>query len=344
MPLSPDQKAADGGSSGIQKLNLPAEDRTRIGNLATQLGEEFKNSSGRTIQECLSGSLDDSSMAHSFLFGKAASEPDPVARKDIVFAHLALELEHNKKFKVQSVYDDSVGKSGMPLKDVYPGLYHTEQMVPDNSEIAKGHQGEKLVIPTAEMADEFVKFADYYLEVYKAIEGKQLPADISREEVAAVMATQRISIEYFGFPNEYSSAKNVAKYITKKAKLTDFKGENSAVCTEFGALAQQMLSFAGAKVRLVSGGPMVIGDEEGNFDNPNVEGHVFNVLSAKENGTKTFIFDPSNALLMQNESDPTSYVVKPYLAPLSEDAYKTFVSAQDTVINHAGTHRIYSRV
>lgn len=347
MNLSAELPLPDNSPQGIQKLKLSSEEGAKISKLAEQLEDEFETTSGHTAKEALSGTLEDSSRFHQFVFGKTIASPDPNMRREISLAHLALTLDNNETLRVVSPYGDQVGKSGQLLRDIYHGLYHTEQIIPDEAELVKGEQGERLVVSFEDIRGEFGNFTEYYLDMYKLLEGKQLQPNISREQMAAIMATQRIVVEYFGFSNEHSSQRNKAKYGNKDKKVTlaDFKGDSSAACTEFTALSQQMLSYAGVRVRLIAGGPMMQADEEGKFpSNPDYEGHVFNIIEGQAGVEAPFIYDSLNPVITRNEADLSNLILKPYLAPMDSEGFKGFLKGNNTVVSYSGTTRMYARV
>lgn len=338
--------SADLGVQNTLNLQKLSDEGTRVKALTQQLEDEFNADSGRAIKEALAGTLEDSSQFHLFVFNKTVSQPDAVARREMGLAHIALTLDNKEILRTESPYGDQVGKSGYLRRDIEPGLYHVEQMIPDHAELLKGHQGEKLVVSFEDIKDEFGKFTEHYLDMYKILEGRELQPNISREQMAAIMATQKVVMEYFGLVSEHSAGRNRAKYANenKQAKLADFKGNSSAVCTEYGALSQQLLSYAGIKVRLIAGGPMIQADENGEFDMPEFEGHVFIIIEGKSGTETSFIYDPANPVVIKNEYDPSTLAFKPYLAQMGSEDFRDFLKGDNTVVECAGISRMYARV
>lgn len=325
----------------LSKLGLTEEEAGTIQGLVDQLEKDFEAISGKSLKDALSGDISSASEGNSFLFKRAISEADPARRRELILAHIALDLKHNQTPRIKSAYGDGLGKDGKtPLRDIFPALYRIESTIPSGTEIAKGMSGEKLRISNEGLVDQFVQFSEYYQQIYDLLEGQEMQPGISRQEVAAVMAAQRTAVEYFGMINEHTASRNIQRYRGNIPELSDFKTASSAVCTENAALTQQLLSFAGLKTMLISGGPLVIGENSGEFPPPEYEGHVYNIIYSD----KPFVYDPSNPIWLRNQEDPSQTKLKIYLAPLDEAQTSTLYSGKDTYLNYANTHRLYSLV
>ncbi len=327
-------------------LHLSATDQEGVKQSIDSLTAEFEASQGRRIGEALSGSLDVASNAHEFLFLDALQTEDPTQRRISHLAHLQLDLTHNTaSHRIKSVYSEQLGKTGIPLAQLYPGLFFHEGNIRSGSELPKGHQGQTLIVEKGDLSEEYINYAESYEDFYRKFESVQIPDGKSREEAALLVAAQQTILTYFGIPDEHTGRENKRKYDTKqKRSLDEFKGDRTATCTEMGVLAQELLSFSGMKSVLISGGPLLVANSHGEYDAAEIGGHVFNIIFLGEGKDRPYLFDPSNYLSVPSSSDATQMQIRPYCAPLSAEQFGALQKGGNMELEYGGEKRLYSVV
>ena len=109
-------------------------------------------------------------------------------------------------------------------------------------------------------------------------------------------------------------------------------------------LTQQLISFAGLKSKFVSGGPLEIANDKGEFDFAPMESHAYNIISLQNDKNKeetTALFDPSNPIIAKDKTDPSVLRSKTYLTSLTKEQLEE-MEDRGSIIDHEGTKRVYS--
>ncbi len=315
-----------------------------------ELAKDFLEQKAGDLKSWVGGEVEKAQEAHRFMFERALEQESEESRREITEAHLQLELENNHSDRVQPTYGDELGKSGKPLSEVHSYLYSYQQMLATNSELVKGSgdtstlvvENEKLLEPLIQFTEEAIKIKQQLEQMspdderIKSLVGRGLDT----RDGSILLAAQRTAMSVMGMPNEHATTANHAMYKGSKPKLHEFFGKNLAVCTEYTALTQQFLAFAGAKSKFVSG---VFGQkEEGILP---IGGHTFIIFAAEqEDGNdRMLIFDPTNPVERSSE-DPTVIKLSPYLVPLSDQQWKSYRTNKETLVEYLGVERMYSRV
>jgi hypothetical protein len=302
---------------------------------------EFEAERGADIAGFIAEDLEKSSAVHGDLFKKALKEADPEARRVSHLGHLQLEIDYNDNVdKRKSPYGKQIGKAGIPMSQVEPGLFLYDGMVPVDTELAKGHQNQKLVLDKDKLAEQYVKFGERYLVYSKAMEGRQFQSGITVDQAAAIGATQDTVLNYFGVPTDQTDTINANKYEEQPRRTIDeFAGNSTGACTEIGALAQELISFSGEKSMFIAG-VMEAANEEGKYDNP-TGGHVYMLGFFGENRDKPFIYDPMNFIERENPQQPGRKQIQPFLVPLSQEQFASFKKGS-VEVELEGEKRLYS--
>ena len=317
-----------------------------IKEITEELKLDFKSENDKDIEDYFSDDIEKSCKVHSYLFEKGVKEDDPDRRRSIHLAHLDLELENHKHTDIVSPYGDKIGKSGKPICEVFATHFTYDQMLVDGQEIAKSNIGEKLKIEMEELREVFLEFADHYLEIKQVLAKNNPQEDLNKiERMAIIIAADREAKIFFNGMGSHSGEKNKKLYKENKTmSLHDFEGKQNAVCTEYAMLTQQLISFAGLRSKFVSGGPLEIANDEGEFDSVPIESHAYNIISLQGNKNEeetTVLFDPSNPAMVKDKTDPSVSRPKTYLAPLTKKQLEE-MEDNGSIIDHEGTKRVYS--
>lgn len=328
-----------------RKLTLTDSEKPLVEKVCYDLQKEFLAEKDNAVGSFFSGTPENALEAHKYFFSKTLSQENANDRRISNMAHLQLEIQYNKAIdRIESTREQRIGKSGLPLSQVFPYLYRYTGMVPSGTEIVKGTDGEKLAIEKENLVETFNLFTERYSQYYSLLEGNESQDGRSREELAAIAAAQSTVNEYFGMPNNSSSEINNQKYMEKNRRtLIEFQNDRSAVCTERSALAQELLSFAGIKTMLISGGPPLVADSNGNYEpQSKAGGHVFNILFLGEKQNRPFIFDPANYLLVPDKANPSILLIQPFVAPLSEKQFSNLLNDELAGVELGTEKRLYS--
>ncbi len=323
-------------------LALPEFEAEQVKGVAANLKMEFEAERGAGIGDFIAGDLEKSSVVHGDLFKKASSEAKPLDRRYSHLGHLQLEVDYNNNAdKVKSPFGNQVGKAGIPMSQVEPGLFMYEGMIPAGTELAKGHQKQTLVMNKERLAQQFAEFGERYLTYFNALEGRKFETGITRDQAAIIGATQDIVLSYFGVPDENTDSNNIRKYEEKsRREIDEFAGESTGACTEIASLAQELITFGGEKSMLIAGVmETALPDGSGRYDNAG-GGHVYLLSFLGENKDKPFIFDPMNYLIRSDDQQGQKQI-QPYLVPLSEDQLGSFKKGS-VAVELEGEKRMYS--
>lgn len=102
------------------------------------------------------------------------------------------------------------------------------------------------------------------------------------------------------------------------------------------------------RTRFISGGPLIIGDDENTLEAPYFEGHSYNLIfrdneDKPETNQGSFLFDQTNPVPIPEQPGSSRILFTPYLAPLTrQDTLDLLQKGSDVSLNHLGQYRVYS--
>ena len=320
------------------------EDLFEVQECIEKLKIDFESEFGENIKNYFFDGIEKSCKVHKFIFDEATKESDPEKRKVINLAHLKLEAENHLNTEIISPHGDKIGNAGKLISEIFTTDFFYNQMLANGQEIIKGSNNEKLKIDNNEIIEMFQNFLEDFIEITKILSEKHPNVDSKAIERTAMMgAVQKQLDDYFGRTNGDTGKNNTKMYEEVKTRnLHDFKGQSSATCTELSMLAQQLISFAGAKSQFISGGPLEkYNEEDGDSASYGVT-HAFNIISfEKESGESAYLFDPANPMNIKNESDESKITRMKYIVPLTKEQLQKMNDYGFIDIVHEGTDRRY---
>lgn len=206
------------------------------------------------IDILLTGNPQERRRVNQLLFRQAEQSSDEATRQSLHRSHLDLLLQHLGDPHVE--YRSKFGKDYRVKESIIEG------MLPEGFVLDKGRffkQVLQLIIDLKNMRGEvdlFIKLYHRYAENPggQLLEENQVPTELT----AAVRATQLTCIRTFGLVNKLTSDENSKKYAAQNSRgLSEFRLEDnmsSAECTEYAALAQQLIAFTGLDTRMITFG------------------------------------------------------------------------------------------
>ncbi len=276
-----------------------------------------------------------------------------VRREAIRSLYLSAEEERDAATREQQHHEvfDLMNEYCAPYNKVSTGITMVDTMltsfVPSDSKVPKGfvQSGGKtketyLDVDNDNLWEPFKEFCKLTKEKSENL-GLEIPnaTGLGTEEQAAVKAAQEVILNYLGRPNSETIVKNTVMYREGFPKLSSFKGNATAVCTEMGVLAHNLLSFAGIESILVMGGTYSLWDNNGTLMMDEQEGHVF-IVFRNLNGKGTYLFDVTNPGTV--ESNGTQYI-SPYVRSLDQDNMdKLFTKRRFAIFKESGVDRGYA--
>ena len=169
-----------------------------IKKITEELKLDFESENDGNIEDYFSDDVEKNCKVHGYLFQKGVEEDDLDQRKLIHLVHLNLELENHKQTEIVSSYGDKIGKSGMPLCELYTACFTYNQMLADGQEIAKGDGGEKLKIETDKLYKVFLEFANHYFEIKQVLVKNNPQRDLGEiERMAIIIAANKEAKIFF---------------------------------------------------------------------------------------------------------------------------------------------------
>src|SRR4030042_5958100 len=211
-------------------------------------------------------------------------------------------------------------------------------MLKSGSDIIKDTNRNVLSINNEILKDTFLQFSEDIGELTQRLEAINDQDErikyiqdlgLGIKEYATILSAQRTLFSSLGTPHEHAKQLNETKYKEGRAQLEDFFGGASTTCTEYAALAQQFLSFAGVKSTFISGN---MSQEEDGVHS--ITGHAFLVFSQTDTAgaERKYIFDPTNPIKVKDPEDPTALQFRTFIVPLTTSQYESLNSVDGTLV------------
>ena len=201
--------------------------------------------------------------------------------------------------------------------DSYNSITVFKGFIPFNTRIKYSNLG---------MEDYSMNTTDFFYEFAEYVKKNKI-----KTKLELIKAIEYYVINYFGYPSNKTNREEIfedrawnstttdEEYFEalKKNSIGDLKGMGAAECTEYSALAQQLLSLFGTETYYLIG-KIIHNDKE--------ENHAFNAIKRKDDYA---IIDYSIPCPIYNDKEEIIGYV-PFIGILSNEEFKEFIQNKET--------------